>query len=137
MKTANDTLPFNRLPTEYSALCRLLMPRPIRDNTDLQNVVELADTMAGHKLSADQEDYFELLCRLIEDYEKENVALPSVSGVQALQHLMEQHQMNAAALAKLLGVHRTLGGDRHDPDLCSVHGRAHRIHAGTHRSQRH
>lgn len=25
--------------------------------------------MAGHKLTADQEDYFDLLCRLAEDYD--------------------------------------------------------------------
>ncbi|MFM2294046.1 MAG: hypothetical protein RLZZ350_459 [Verrucomicrobiota bacterium] len=31
--------------------------------------------MAGHKLTADQEDYFDLLCRLIEDYEKEHTQL--------------------------------------------------------------
>jgi antitoxin component HigA of HigAB toxin-antitoxin module len=35
---------------------------------------------------------------------------PKVSGLDALQHLLDAHGMNAADLARLLGVHRTLGG---------------------------
>jgi len=65
--------------------------------------------MAGHKLTPDQEDYFDLLCRLIEDYEKERVDQPKVSGLEALQHLLDAHGMSAADLARLLGIHRTMG----------------------------
>ncbi len=85
------------------------MPRPIRDKVDFQNVTEITDAMAGHKMPADQEDYFDLLCRLIEDYEKEHVDPPKVTGLEALQHLVDAQGMTAADLARLLGVHRTLG----------------------------
>lgn len=42
--------------------------------------------MAGHKLTPDQEDDFDLLCRLIEDYEKEHAQLdaPEVTVMEAL-----------------------------------------------------
>ena len=85
------------------------MPRPIHDKVDFKNVVEITDAMAGHKLTPDQDDYFDLLCRLIEDYEKEIVDPPKVTGLEALQHLLEAHGMVAADLARLLDIHRTLG----------------------------
>ena len=119
MKTPRAKVEFARLPKEYAALCGVLTPRPIHDKVEFQNVTEITDAMAGHKLTADQEDYFDLLCRLIEDYEKEHAQLdaPEVSVVEALQQLLDAHGMSAADLARLLDVHRTLGamilrGDR-------------------------
>jgi antitoxin component HigA of HigAB toxin-antitoxin module len=111
MKTTRSKSEFNSLPKDYAALCRLHLPRPISDKVDFENVTEITDAMAGHKLTTDQEDYFDLLCRLIEDYEKEHAQLtiPKVRGLDALQHLLDTHDMNAADLARLLDVHRTLG----------------------------
>jgi antitoxin component HigA of HigAB toxin-antitoxin module len=110
MKTATQ-LRFEVMPKDYTGLCQILTPRPIHDKVDYENVTEITDAMAGHKLTADQEDYFDLLCRLIEDYEKEHAQLDTlkVTGLEMLQHLLEAHDMSAADLARLLGVHRTLG----------------------------
>jgi HTH-type transcriptional regulator/antitoxin HigA len=109
MKTTHARAGFARLPKDYAGLCRLLTPRPIRDKAEFENVTEITDVMAGHKLTPDQEDYFDLLCRLIEDYEKERVDAPKVTVLEALQHLLDAHGMSAADLARLLDVHRTLG----------------------------
>jgi antitoxin component HigA of HigAB toxin-antitoxin module len=111
MKTTRAKIEFAKLPKDYAGLCRLLTPSPIRDKVDFENVTEITDALAGHKLTADQEDYFDLLCRLIEDYEKERAQLGTskVTGLEALQHLLEAHDWSAADLARLLGVHRTLG----------------------------
>ena len=81
---------FLKPPKDYAGLCRLLMPRPIRDRADYENVVEITDAMAGHKLTPDQEDYFDLLCRLIEDYEKahEQLSASKVTALDALRHLL-------------------------------------------------
>ena len=87
----------------------MLTPRPIHDKAEFQNVTDITEAMAGHKLTPDQADYFDLLCRLIEDYEKESVDAPKVTPLQALQHLLDAHNMTAADLSRLLGVHRTLG----------------------------
>jgi antitoxin component HigA of HigAB toxin-antitoxin module len=118
MKTATR-LNFAVMPKDYAGLCLILTPRPIRDKVDYENVTEITDTMAGHKLTTDQGDYLDLLCRLIEDYEKEHaqLAAPKVTGLEALQHLLAANDMSAADLARLLEVHRTLGamilrGDR-------------------------
>ena len=110
MKTTPTQIEFARLPKDYAGLCRLLTPCPIHDPVDFQNVTEITDAMAGHKLTDDQEDYFDLLCRLIEDHEKEHLGTPKASGLEALQHLLDAHDMSAADLARLLEVHRTLGG---------------------------
>jgi len=71
---------------------------------------------AGHSraepqryLPQDQEDYFDLFCRLVEDYERERVDAPKVTVLEASQHLLDARGMNEADLAKLLDVHRTLG----------------------------
>ena len=109
MKTVTR-LNFAGVPKDYAGLCRMLTPRPIHDKVDFENVSEITDAMAGHKLTADQEDYFDLLCRLIEDYEKEHVNAPKATALDALQHLLDANDMSAADLARLLGVHRTLGG---------------------------
>ena len=57
---------------------------------DFENVAEIAEAMAGHGLTLDQEDYFDLLCRLIEDYEREHLKLPRrrVRGLEALRRLL-------------------------------------------------
>ena len=69
MKTTHGKVEFARLPRDYAGLCRILTPRRIHDEVEFQNVTEITDAMAGHKFTPDQEDYFDLLCRLIEDYE--------------------------------------------------------------------
>jgi len=109
MKTTQARMEFARLPKDYAGLCRILTPRPIHDKVEFQNVMEITDAMAGHELTPDQEDYFDLLCRLIEDYEKDRVQAPETTALEALQHLVNAHGLNAADLARLLGVHRTLG----------------------------
>jgi len=109
MKTTHAKAEFVRLPKDYAGLCRILTPRPIRDQVEFENVAEITDAMAGHKLTPDQEDYFDLLCWLIENYEKERVDAPKVTVLEALQHLLDAHGMSAADLARLLKVHRTLG----------------------------
>jgi antitoxin component HigA of HigAB toxin-antitoxin module len=111
MKTTCPKIEFNRLPKDYPRLCRVLPPRPIHDQIEFDSVVEITDALAGHELTPDQEDYFDLLCRLIEDYEKEHLSLsqPKVTALEALQHLLDAHDLGAADLARLLGVHRTLG----------------------------
>ncbi len=93
MKGMKLPINFADLPKDYTRLCRMLMPRPIRDKVDLENVTRMTDGMAGHKLTPDQEDYFDLLCRLVQDYENEQggVPVPRVTGLQALKHLLEEH----------------------------------------------
>jgi HTH-type transcriptional regulator/antitoxin HigA len=100
---------FTALPKDYEGLCRVLPPRPIHNRSDFQDVTGICDVLAGHALSTDQEDYFDLLCRLIEDWEKPKIPKVRVSGRETLQALLEWHSLSPVDLSKILGVHRTLG----------------------------
>ena len=110
---------FKSLPKEYGALCRVFLPRPIGDGIDYQNVSEVADAMALHadEFTKDQEDYFDLLCSLLESYDAKQVKWPEISGVAMLKHLLVENGLHAADLSRLLGGSRNLGamilrGDR-------------------------
>ena len=86
MREIRKRIQFERLPKDYAGLCTMVMPRPIHDQVEMGNVIEIAEAMAGHTLTVDQADYFDLLCRLIEDYEQDHVSTSKVSGMEALTH---------------------------------------------------
>lgn len=111
MKATRAGIRYASLPKDYDGLCRLRVPRPIHDRVDFDNVTEITDAMAGHDLTPDQADYFDLFCRLIEDYEREHlrVKAPKAGGLDVLRHLLAEHAMTGADLSRLLGAHRTLG----------------------------
>jgi len=108
MKTATK-LTFATMPKTYEGLVRLHMPRLISDKIAYDNTCEVADVLAGHKLNADQDDYFALLCDLIEAYDKENSPPdPEVSGLDTLKYLMQEHDLTGDDLEKILKVDRSL-----------------------------
>jgi len=110
MKTKTK-LRFQDLPKDYTALCRVFLPRPIHDAVDYANMVEVSDAMALSRddFTPDQADYFDLLCSLIEDYDAKHVKWPKVTGVEALKHLLGEQGLAAADLSRLLGGSRNLG----------------------------
>lgn len=109
MKITRKVIRFEAMPKDYSGLCQLLLPRPVHDKHELDEVSEVAEAMAGHKLNRDQSDYFDLLCKLIEDYEREEVAPSKTSSLSALRHLLTEHRLSGGDLSRMLGAHRTLG----------------------------
>jgi HTH-type transcriptional regulator/antitoxin HigA len=109
MKNAKAKLKFHDLPTKYAGLCEMLAPRPIHNASDFRKTAQISDALAGHDLSTDQLDYFDLLCRLIEDWEKPKISKPKATGLETLQSLLDSHNMTPSDLSKVLGVHRTLG----------------------------
>jgi len=110
MKTRTK-LRFRHLPKDYASLCRLFLPRPIRDSVDYANVAQVTDAMAlwQNDFNRDQRDYFDLLCSLLEDYDRENIKWPNVRGVDILKHLLDEHGHTAADLSRMLGGSRNLG----------------------------
>jgi HTH-type transcriptional regulator/antitoxin HigA len=104
-------LNFQDLPKDYTSLCRRFLPRPIHDAVDYANVAEVADALAlwQDDFTADQRDYFDLLCSLMEEYDAANVKWPKVRGVDMLKHLLEEHGLAAADLSRILDGSRNLG----------------------------
>ena len=110
MKKAPATADFKRLPRTYTGLVALLPPRPIHDDVDYANTVEMIDRLAGFDLTADQEDYLDALSTFVEAYENDRFPMDEspMAPLEALKFLMAEHGMTASDLGRLLG-NRSLG----------------------------
>lgn len=98
---AKSALEFPAPPKDYAGLCRLQMTRPIHNRVEYAHVAEVTDAMAlwQEAFNPDQRDYFDLLCGLLEEYDRAHVRWPKV-GVQArLRHLIDDSGMSAADLS--------------------------------------
>jgi HTH-type transcriptional regulator/antitoxin HigA len=108
-----------KLPTDFDSLVRLLPPRAISDEVDYEHMQEMIDALTSiPKPSNAQMDYLQTLTILFSDYESRVHAIDTsdLSALDMLKHFMEQHEMNASDLGRLLG-ERSLGpkilsGDR-------------------------
>jgi antitoxin component HigA of HigAB toxin-antitoxin module len=108
-KTLTKT--FHAMPKDYAGLCRVFLPRPIHDKVGYENTVDIADVFAGfeQEMTDDQNDYFDLLCDLIEKHDQE-IARPSkLRAVDLLKHLLNEHGLSGADLSRLLGKSLPLG----------------------------
>ena len=105
----NTQIQLSDLPTTYSELVAFHLPRPIHDKVSYQNMVEIIDALAGHKLTQDQEDYLELLSQLIESYEAATSPLAKKTpGIAALKYLVAENNMTGEDLGRLLGIDRSV-----------------------------
>ena len=124
---AKKKITFAELPRDYIGLCGLLAPRRIRDKADYENTMEVTDAMAvhGEDFSKDQEDYFDVLCTLIEAYDAEHLHWESVSGRQLLKYLLDEGSLSGADLSRILGASRMLGPMilRGEREITAAHAR--------------
>ena len=116
--TPND-IRFAGLPSTYSELCGLHLPRPIHDEMEYKTTLDLAGVFAGFEdhMTPDQSDYFDLLTSVLADWEAARSEWREASPLQILRGLLEEHSMSGADLSRLLGSSRQLGpmilrGDR-------------------------
>jgi len=88
-----------------------LLPRPIHDQIGYDNTVEMADQFAGFEglMTNGQNDYFDLLCDLIEKYEMEQITPPKLNARELLQHLADENNLSGAAISRVLGKSEQLG----------------------------
>jgi antitoxin component HigA of HigAB toxin-antitoxin module len=103
---------FSRLPGTFTELVRLMPPMAIRDDVQHGNVVAMIDRlMQIDPLSRGQSDYMETLVELVETYEKKRHALDvsDVNGTEMLKHVLGESNMSGSDLARLLGIHPTMG----------------------------
>ena len=108
MKPETTPAKFSELSKSYAALCSILMPRTIHDQIGLDNVTEVIDLMAGHKLTKDQADYLNTFATLAEDFEDQNIeALPKLAPHQFLAAHLKNIGMSASAWGELIGIDRS------------------------------
>lgn len=107
-----------RLPGRFDALVALMPPQAIADDVQLENTTEMIDRlMAVAKLTSGQASYMETLVQLVEAFEavqyaedmREAGGRRRVCGIEMLTHLLDENEMNASDLARLLGVHASMG----------------------------
>lgn len=87
-------------------------PQAIRDEAGYEHAVEMIDAlMAAGKLTKGQELYLETLVQLVQAYEARRHAVETgdLGGIDALKHLLAENDMMASDLARLLGVHASMG----------------------------
>jgi HTH-type transcriptional regulator / antitoxin HigA len=79
--------------------------RPIRTDRQLDRAGAIAFKLAARKsLSRDERDYLDVLSGLIERYEDEHHAVPSVSGREALAFLIDENDLTLSKLAAETGI---------------------------------
>jgi HTH-type transcriptional regulator/antitoxin HigA len=99
---------FSELPKSYGSLCSILMPRRIDDEIELEQVTEMIDLMAGHRLTKDQADYLDTLATLAADFENQHTpALPTLAPHELLAAHLENIGMSASAWGALIGIDRS------------------------------
>jgi HTH-type transcriptional regulator / antitoxin HigA len=111
MPTTRDTHK-KRLPGRFEELVRAMPPQAIMDDVQYENTLEIIDRlMAEGKLTKGQALYLQTLVQLVAAYEAEHHAIDTsdLSGLDSLKHLLKESGMNASDLARLLGVHATMG----------------------------
>jgi len=99
-----------KLSSLFDELVQLMPPRAITDDVHYENTTEMIDRlMASPKLTKGQESYLETLVQLVQAYEASHHAIEGPKGIDTLRHLLEEHSMSASGLARLLGVHASMG----------------------------
>lgn len=82
------------------------------DDVQHENSIDLIDRlMAAGNLTKGQRLYLETLVQLVEIYEAQHHSIDTsdLGGIGLLKHLLEESDMNASGLARLLGVHPSMG----------------------------
>jgi HTH-type transcriptional regulator/antitoxin HigA len=100
------------LAGRFERLVELMPPQAIRDDAQYQKTLAMIDRlMARKKLTQGQALYLETLVQLVQVYESEHHAIDTsdLRGIDSLRHLLAENEMNASDLARLLGVHASMG----------------------------
>jgi len=101
-----------KLPRSFEGLAAERVPQAITDDVHYENTVEMVDRlMAAGNLTTGQQLYLETLVQLVQAYEATHHAIDTadLSGIAALRQLLADNDMNASDLARLLGVHPSMG----------------------------
>jgi HTH-type transcriptional regulator/antitoxin HigA len=117
---------------EYLELVRMFPLISIEDDTHLSAALAAIDRLIERPSRSVAENvYLAALTDLVETYENAHVALPPVTGVEALRYLMEENGLTQADLAPYFGapsiISEVLSGKR---QLALTHTRRLAAHFG-------
>jgi len=101
-----------KLPGRFEGLVEIMPPQAIMDDVQYENTLEIVGRlMDAGKLTKGQALYLETLVQLVQAYEARHHAIDTadIGGIESLKHLLGENGMNASDLARLLGVHLSMG----------------------------
>jgi HTH-type transcriptional regulator/antitoxin HigA len=103
----NHTVP---VPADFLDLQREFFElRPIHNKTDYRKAVRVAAVISSlDNLTSEQNDYLEILTKIIADYEDKHFKMTKHNPREILKFLVEENQMSGSDLGRILG-NRTLG----------------------------
>ncbi|MBX3411559.1 MAG: helix-turn-helix domain-containing protein [Pirellulales bacterium] len=77
---------------------------PIRSKSQLKSAQRLLDTLLARWLDRGENDYFEVLTQLVEDYESKQEKISPPALADLLNLLMEEHGVSASDVARRTGI---------------------------------
>lgn len=100
------------LPGRFDQLIEIMPPQAIRTNAQYEKTLAMIDRlMTRTKLTQGQGLYLETLVQLVQAYEAEHhrIDTTDLRGIESLRHILAENRMNASDLARLLGIHASMG----------------------------
>lgn len=89
----------------YFDLVRRFPLRPIRSDKELDEAVQMVDSLLDRRdLAPEEEDYLEVLGDLIEQYESEAHPMPPMADEEMLRHLIEAKGVSQTELSDATGI---------------------------------
>jgi HTH-type transcriptional regulator/antitoxin HigA len=112
------------MPLDYAGLVSMFPLRPLHDEVDYGNALEVAEALVGSvDLGDDQADYLDVLTDIIQKYE---AVRHSVAGggtvTDTLKRMLKEQGLGGSDLGRLLG-NRAIGGAvlRGERELSKAH----------------
>ena len=99
-----------RLPVNYAQCVAAFPLRPVHDEVDYDNALEVAESLVGlSDLNDDQADYLDVLTDIIQKYEAQRHFIGGGGApLDALTRILKEQSMTGSDLGRLLG-NRRLG----------------------------
>jgi HTH-type transcriptional regulator / antitoxin HigA len=95
----------SRKSAGYLALLARYPPRPIRTDAEHRRAIAVINGLLDRSaLTLDEEDYLDVLGLLVADYEDSIYEHPDFTPDNRLRHLMEEHTLTQAELARRTGI---------------------------------
>ena len=96
---------YGEMQDTYLALIRIFPLRPIRSEDELDEGMEILDTLVGKEtLTTAEADYLAVLSDLVEQYEGQAHSISPASDAELLQHLIEAQETTLDHIAKATGI---------------------------------
>ena len=96
---------YGEMQDTYLALIRTFPLRPIRSEGELDEALDILDTLVGKEtLTVAEADYLAVLSDLVEQYEAEAHPISPASDAALLQHLLESQAATPNHVAQATGI---------------------------------